>query len=241
MDELEIVQKEGIGNIVTKYDKLVQEKLKKELTNLLPETKFIGEEDELSNSGLGDEYTFIVNPIDGTANFSRDLHFSAISVALLKDKEPILGVCYNPYLNEMFTAIKGKGAYLNDMPIHTSNIDLSRGILICGTSSYYPDLRNKALKIQNKLADKVSTYRNLGSAVLEICYIACGRCEAYVELKLQPWDYAAASLILKEAGGIIKTIDNDDMKYVNFSSIVATNNIDNYNLIMSEINALDDK
>lgn len=239
-DNLEITPKEGIGNIVTKYDKLIQEKLKKELLKLFPDANFIGEEDELKNSKLDDEYTFIVDPIDGTTNFSRDFHFSSISVALLKDKEPILGVCYNPYLNEMFTAIKNKGAYLNDKLICTSNKKLSDGTLLYGTASYYPELRHKALEIQNKLANIASDYRNLGSAVLELCYIACGRCEAYFDLRLQPWDYAAASLIIKETGGIVKNINNKDIQYGSFSSIIATNNLDNYNLINSQIKFVDD-
>jgi myo-inositol-1(or 4)-monophosphatase len=240
IDKLEIDQKEGIGNIVTKYDKLIQERLKNKLLKLLPTANFIGKEDELKKNKLDDGYTFIVDPIDGTTNFSRDFHFSSISVALLKNKEPILGVCYNPYLNEIFTAIKNKGAYLNDILIHTSNKKLSDGTLLYGTASYYPNLRHKALEIQNKLADIASDYRNLGSAVLELCYIACGRCEVYFDLRLQPWDYAAASLIIKEAGGIVKNTDNKEIQYDCFSSIIATNNLDNYKLINSQIKFIDD-
>lgn len=235
-DNLGIENKEGIGNIVTKYDNLVQDKLQKELIKLIPNANFIGEEKDANDGILNNGYTFIVDPIDGTTNFSRQFSFSAISVALLKDGEVVIGVCYNPFANEMFSAIKGKGAFLNNKKINVSNMPLNNGTLLYGLSSYYPELRHNALEIQNHLAEISNDCRNLGSAVLELCFIACGRAEAYTELKLQPWDFAAASLILKEAGGIIKTIDGQEIEYNSYSSIIATNNDENLNLIKNQAN-----
>jgi len=143
-EKIKIDNKEGIGNIVTQYDKKIQEELKLGLLNLLPEANFIGEENDYGEI-LRTGYTFIVDPIDGTTNFSRDLSLSAISVALLKDAEPYIGVCYNPYANEMFVAQKGKGAYLNGKSIKVSNKKLHEGIVLTGNAPYYADMREKSL------------------------------------------------------------------------------------------------
>ena len=227
LNNLDIENKDGIGNIVTKYDKLVQEKLNKELLKIVPNASFMGEEDE-NKKLIDNEYLFIVDPIDGTINFSRDMKVSAISVALLKNNEPVIGVCYNPYSNEMYSAIKGKGAYLNNKSIRVSNKTLKEGIVLCGSAPYYSDLREKTIKIQNKFFKVASDYRRFGAAVLDICYIASGKAEVFFELKLMPWDFAAASLILKEAGGKITTIDGNTIQYKKPTSIFASNNKEDY-------------
>ncbi len=226
---LDIELKEGNNNIVTKYDKLVQNTLRNKLSNLLPESIFIGEEnDENVNDYIKDKYVFIVDPIDGTTNFSRELKMSAISIALLKNNQPIIGVCYNPYVKEMYTAIKGCGAFLNDKRIQVSDKKLKDGILLSGCAPYYNELRKKSLDIQNKLALIASDYRRFGSAVIELCCIASGKAEVYFELKLMPWDYAAASLIIQEAGGKITTIDGEKIQYSNPTSIIASNMAEDY-------------
>lgn len=227
-DNLGIENKEGKANIVTKYDKLVQEKLKMELLNLIPKALFIGEEEELNSKISKRGYTFIVDPIDGTTNFSRNVKMSAISVALLKDGEPIIGMCYNPYTDEMYTAKKGEGAYLNNEKIKVSDKRLKDGIVLCGCSPYYDSLRKKSLEIQKNFSMIASDYRRFGSAVIEICSIASGKAEVYFELKLMPWDYAAASLILKEAGGKISTIEGHEIDYNKPSSVIASNGVENY-------------
>lgn len=228
-DSLEIELKEGNNNIVTKYDKLVQNILKEKLINLIPGSIFIGEEnDNYKNDFVADKYTFIVDPIDGTTNFSRQLNMSAISVALLKNDIPIIAVCYNPYVKEMYTAIKGCGAFLNGKRIHVSNKKLKDGILLCGCAPYYNELRKESLDIQNKLSLIASDYRRYGSAVIELCNIASGKAELYFELKLMPWDYAAASLIIQESGGKITTISGEKIQYNNPSSIIASNMVEDY-------------
>lgn len=127
---------------------------------LVPVAIFIGEEsDDYVRKNQTDKYVFIVDPIDGTTNFSRGLKISAISVALLKNDQPIIAVCYNPYLKEIYTAIKGYGAYLNDKKIHVSNKKLKEGILLSGCSPYYDDLRTKSLDIHKKLLLIASDYR----------------------------------------------------------------------------------
>ncbi len=226
-DELNIKNKNGNNNIVTKYDLLIQEKLKKELLELIPNASFIGEENDYLNN-INSEYKFIVDPIDGTTNFARNIKLCAISVALLKNEIPIIGVCYNPYTKELYEAEKGNGAFLNGRRIHVSDKELKNGIVLCGCSPYYDNLREKSLDIQKKFTIIASDFRRFGSAVVELCSIASGKAEVYFELELMPWDYAAASLIVQEAGGIIKTIDGADIQYINPTSIIATNDMEDY-------------
>lgn len=225
-DNIKISNKEGNNNIVTNYDLLIQNKLKKELLELIPDATFIGEENE--NTNTNSEYKFIVDPIDGTTNFSRNLKMSAISVALLKDNEPIIGVCYNPYINELYEAKKGNGAYLNGERILVSNKKLKDGILISGCSPYYDELREESLRIQNIYAKVASDYRRFGSAVIDICNVASGKAEVYFELKIMPWDHAAAGLILNEAGGSISNLDGEKIQYDKPTSIIVSNGVEDY-------------
>lgn len=226
-ETIKIETKEGIGNIVTQYDKKIQEELKIKLLNLLPEANFIGEENDYGKI-LKDGYTFVVDPIDGTTNFSRNLSLSAISVGLLKDAEPYIGVCYNPYLNEMFVAQKGKGSYLNGKPIKVSNKTLQEGIVLTGSAPYYMEIRQESMKILNDFAMKAADFRRFGSAVIELCDIACGRAEVYFELKLQPWDFAAGMLMVEEAGGKVTKINGEKIEFDKSTSILASNNKENY-------------
>ena len=224
---LNVQNKEGNNNFVTDYDVLIQNKLKNELLSLLPSAGFMGEENDMKN-GIDNEYLFIVDPIDGTANFSRDFKLSAISVALLKDKKPFVSFCYNPYINELYEAYKGQGAYLNGKKIHVSNKNLKNGIVFTGAAPYYDDLRKKTLELQTIFGSVASDFRRFGTAVIELCALACGKAELFYELKLMPWDYAAASLIIEEAGGIIKTIDGEDIQFFEPSSILASNGVEDY-------------
>lgn len=227
-DEMAISDKEGIGNIVTQYDGKIQEMLKHELLALIPDAAFVGEEEELHTAVLQNGYTFIVDPIDGTYNFATGWRMSAVSIALLKDGAPYLAVCYNPYADEMFTAEKGCGAYLNGTPIHVSNKRLCEGIFIAGSAPYYLELRERTTKLFGSFFAHAADFRAIGSAVIEICAIACGRVEAYYDLRLQPWDYAAAMLILQEAGGTVTTIDGNEMRFDAPSSILASNGAEDY-------------
>ena len=226
-ETIKIDNKEGVGNIVTQYDKKIQKELKAELLKLLPEANFIGEENDYGEI-LETGYTFIVDPIDGTTNFSRNLSLSAISVALLKDAEPYIGVCYNPYIDEMFVAQKGKGAYLNGESINVSNKKLHEGIVLTGNAPYYADMREKSLITLKNFAMIASDFRRFGSAVIELCNIACGRAEVYFELKLQPWDYAAGMLIVEEAGGKVTQMNGEKMTFDKPTSILASNNVEDY-------------
>lgn len=227
-ETLKLENKQGIGNIVTQYDQKVQTVLKKELTKILPEAIFIGEEVDAYSNVLDKGYTFVVDPIDGTTNFSRGLSLSAISVALLKDGQPYIGICYNPYADEMFIAQKGKGAYLNGKVIRVSDKKLNEGIVFSGNAPYYEELRQESMETLVKFAKEAADFRRLGSAVIELCGIACGRAEVYFELRLQPWDYAAGMLIVEEAGGKVTTMEGKEQTFNKPNSILASNNMEDY-------------
>ena len=165
--------KEGHANFVTVYDKKVQETLRKKLLEILPEAVFVGEEDDVHVS-IKKGFAFIVDPIDGTTNFIKDYHVSAISVGLAKDGEKYIGVVYNPYLDEMFTAERGKGAFLNGRPIHVSRNPLSEGIVLFGTAPYYEELSKKSFQMAYAYFKKALDVRRSGSAAIDLCSIAAG-------------------------------------------------------------------
>lgn len=210
--ETAVTAKEGKKNFVTKYDVAVQEFLFKELGKAFPEAEFVGEEGE--NDFESNALRFIIDPIDGTTNFMQDYRCSCISVALCRENNVIAGVVYNPYTNEIFSAEKGKGAYLNCKKIKVSDRPLSDGLALFGTSPYHPENTDETFALLRKVFDFSRDIRRSGSAAYDICMIACGRCEVFFEKGLQPWDIAAGTLILKEAGGVAL---NYDGREINFS------------------------
>ena len=204
------------------HDKKMQNELERRLLQILPEAVFVGEEEELHDS-IEKGYAFIVDPIDGTTNFIKDYHTSAISVGLTKDGEAYMGIVYNPYLDEMFTAIKGQGAYLNEKPIHVSNQPLDNGIVLFGTAPYYEELNKKSFEMAYDYFKRALDIRRSGSAAIDLCSIASGRAELYFELMLSPWDYAAGALIVEEAGGIVTTVEGEPITLHKGCSILARN------------------
>lgn len=220
-----IDEKAGHANFVTTYDKKVQRELQKRLLEILPEAVFVGEEEDI-HASIEKGYAFIVDPIDGTTNFIKDYHMSAISVGLTLDAEQYIGVVYNPYLNEMFTAIKGQGAYLNGAPIHVSREPLSNGVVLFGTAPYYEELSRKSFEMAYEYFGKALDVRRSGSAALDLCSVAAGRAEVFFELRLCPWDFAAGSLIVKEAGGKVTTAEGGALTLHEPCSMLATNGVE---------------
>jgi len=217
-----IDEKSGHANFVTVYDKKVQSKLQEKLLAILPEAVFVGEEEDV-HASVEDGYAFIVDPIDGTTNFIKDYHASAISVGLTKNGKRYMGVVYNPYLDEMFTAVRGQGAFLNGKPVHVSNEPLENGVVIFGTALYYEELAKKSFDMAYEYFRKALDIRRSGSAAIDLCNIAAGRAELFFELRLCPWDYAAGSLIVEEAGGVVTRIDGGEITLNEGCGILATN------------------
>ena len=217
-----VVSKEGHANFVTRYDKKVQDMLQSELLKLLPGASFVGEE-EKEHSRVDEGYAFIVDPIDGTTNFIKDYHASCVSVGLLKNNEQYIGVVYNPYLDEMYCAKAGEGAYLNGQRINVSDRPLSEGLVIIGTAPYYEELFDKTFEWAKYFFKRSLDIRRSGSAAIDLCNVAVGRAELFFELRLQPWDFAAGSLIVKEAGGFVRTSEGGELKFDRACGVVATN------------------
>lgn len=214
--------KTSAADMVTAYDVKVENFLKDKLPKLVENSVFFGEE-EKENADPGKGWVFVVDPIDGTANFVRGFRQSAVSVALAKDGQVEYAVVLDPYKNEMFTAKRGCGAFLNGEPIHVSDKPFSQGIFALGSSPYRKDLHEKTMKVASQLFERSCDFRRMGAAALDLCAIAAGKLEAYFELELSPWDYAAGSLIVTEAGGKVLTFDNVPPVLTKKCSIWASN------------------
>lgn len=210
----------GHANFVTKYDKRVQQDLFERLGKIFPEAAFMGEE-EIGKRYKAEGYLFVVDPIDGTTNFIKGYRASTISVGLLKDGKPILGVVYNPYRDEIYTAKKGEGAFLNGKPIHVSEDFLSDSLVLFGTAPYYEELWERSFDLAQVLFTHSLDVRRSGSATIDLCDVASGRAGVYFELRLSPWDYAAGSLIVQEAGGYVRGADGEELQFAHPQGVIA--------------------
>lgn len=213
-----VTEKEGIGNYVTELDKALQEQLREELSALLPEAGFQGEEGgKTQTTGL----RWIVDPIDGTTNFIRGLHYSCVSVALAQDNTPLVGVVYNPYLDLCYSAEKGKGAFCNGTPLSVSANTIDRSLVSVGFTAYERDMTDRMFRLFRGLFDHCEDIRSFGSAALDLCAVGAGAVDVFVELQLHPWDYAAAACIITEAGGRISDLNGDPLPLSRSSGVLA--------------------
>lgn len=191
------------NQLVTETDVAVEQYLIKELQKLLPEAGFITEESQIEQNSKA-EYIWVIDPIDGTTNFVHQIPIFCVSVALLHNKKPFLGVVYELNAKEMFSAEKDKGAFLNGNSIHVSHHTELQDTLIATGFPYYDyeriDPYLNSLKVFMKETRGV---RRLGSAAADLAYVACGRFDAFYEYSLSPWDVAAGILLVEEAGGKI--------------------------------------
>lgn len=193
-------------DVVTEYDRKVQELLIRRLSEAVPGARFFCEEND-RHDDLHAEHVFIIDPIDGTMNFVHGLHHSCISAAYMSRGELRAAAICNPYVNELFTAVKGGGAFLNGRPIHVSDAPLAESLVCFGTSPYRPELVDHSFALAKKAFIAGLDVRREGAAALDLCTVAAGRAGVFFELSLSLWDYAAGKLIVEEAGGICRTID----------------------------------
>ena len=217
-----IKDKAGKANFVTAYDCKIQKILEMKLAQILPEAQFLGEEEDCQIDRDA-EYIFVVDPIDGTTNFIKDYHMSCISIGLIRNGKRYLGVVHNPYLEETFYAISGEGAYRNGNAIRVSEDDLENSIVLFGSSPYNTELANASFKLAYEYFQKCLDIRRSGSAALDLCAVAAGRAEIFFELILSPWDFAAGALIVEEAGGIVTTVEGEELPCLDKSSLLARN------------------
>jgi len=216
------VSVKGPGDFVTASDKKVEKILIEELQHARPKYSILSEEVGLIKNDL--EYKWIIDPIDGTANFLHGIPHFAISIGLEFKNEIICGIIYDPIKDEMFLGEKGKGSYLNNQRMRVSSRSkLKDCIIFTGGPKQTAKNRETVLDEYKKFSSKVYVpIRKLGSAALDMAYVAAGRCDGFYQRNLNYWDIAAGTLLVKEAGGFV-TDFNGDNKYVENKTILASN------------------
>ncbi|HSV76060.1 MAG TPA: inositol monophosphatase family protein [Bacteroidales bacterium] len=215
------IETKSLHNFVTYVDKTSEKLLVDRLQELLPQAGFIVEEDTLQKQGQ--EYLWVVDPLDGTTNFIHGVPVFSISIALMQHDEAILGVVYEINRDECFWAIKGQGAWLNEKPIKVSSAPSVNDSLLATGFPYYDYQRlEQYLELFTWCLRNSHGVRRLGSAAADLAYVAAGRFDGFFEYSLSPWDVAAGSLLVSEAGG--KVTDFSGTKnFIAAREIVATN------------------
>jgi myo-inositol-1(or 4)-monophosphatase len=215
------VQEKGLHNLVTYVDKTAEKRIVEYLEKLMPEAGFIAEEG--SSTKIGKEFNWIVDPLDGTTNFIHGVPLYSVSIALKQNDELVLGVIYEPNLDECFYTWKGAPSYLNDSIINVSNIETVDHSLFATGFPYQDYGRlDDFLEFFVYLMKNSRGVRRLGSAAVDIAYVACGRYEGFFEYGLNAWDIAAGILLVQNAGG--KVFDFSEGKnYLFGEEIVAVN------------------
>ena len=216
-------ESKGLNDFVSYVDKGSEEMLVEKLGIILPEAGFITEEGTSSKKGL--KYCWVIDPLDGTTNFLHGLHPFAISVALLEDDEIVIGIVYEAGGNEIFTSWKNGGAWLNDEPVHVSDAPALSDSLIATGFPYYDFTRlDNFMKSLAHFCKTTHGIRRLGSASIDLAYVACGRFEAFYEYSLKPWDIAAGILLVREAGGRVSDFSGNENN-ISGNEIVAANSL----------------
>ncbi len=201
------VSLKGPANFVTAADRRAEEILRQELAHARPGYSFLGEEGGL-REGADKTHRWIVDPLDGTMNFLHGIPHFAISIALEREGTIVAGIVYNPANDELFTAERGKGAFLNDQRLRVAaRKRLADAVVACALP--HPSRGDVALTRKEHMAvqDKVAGLRRFGAAALDLAWVAAGRLDAYWERDLSPWDMAAGIALVREAGGFITDLD----------------------------------
>jgi myo-inositol-1(or 4)-monophosphatase len=216
-----ISNKEGINNLVTEADHASEKVIIEVIRKNFPDHSILSE--EVGEITTDSNYKWIIDPIDGTVNFANGIPICCVSIALEHEGKMILGAVYNPFMNEFFVAEKGKGSTLNDKPIHVSEkTEVLKSCLVTGFPYTYLDHPNGPLEVFARLIRQGVPVRRLGSAAIDLCWVAAGRFDGFYEHKLAAWDSSAGFLIVEEAGG--RVTDYDGNPYSPYQPhILATN------------------
>lgn len=218
LDEVKVTHK-AKNDVVTEVDKICEREIIEHIKKAYPRHSILGEESGFDKNK--DDYCWIIDPLDGTANFVNGLPHFCISIAVKKGDQLEIGCIYDPLRQELFTATRGKGAQLNSKRIRVSDATKLEGCLVgTGFPFRYPDYLPTYFKMFEHILPEVSDIRRAGSAALDLAYVACGRLDCYWEAFLKPWDIAAGALIVKEAGGVI-TDFNEAQEFLHNGEVVA--------------------
>ncbi len=219
-----ISTKEGKQNLVTECDLKSEKIILSFIRKKFPTHGFLSEEQGKEN--LSAKVLWVIDPLDGTVNFSNDVPHFAISIAACQGTEILLGVILNPLTQELFVAEKGKGAFCNNKPIKVSQVNnLDLALLASGFPYNVDENPNQCIEIFNYFLRQGSPIRRFGAASLDLAYVAAGRFDAYFETGLSPWDVAAGILLIKEAGGSISTWEGKEHPLLEKSDILASNTL----------------
>ncbi len=213
------IESKQISDFVTRIDKESENIIIKIIKEKFSDHSFLAEESPGASEIT--TYQWIIDPLDGTTNFIHGYPVFSISIALKYYDEIILGVVFDPTREELFAAEKGKGAFLNQRPIHVSSLEkFSDSLIATGFPFRKKDVIEPYLKLFKAIFSRVSDIRRAGSAAIDLAYLACGRCDGFFEIGLSPWDIAAGAILIREAGGII-TDFSGGKDYLKTGNIVA--------------------
>jgi myo-inositol-1(or 4)-monophosphatase len=201
---LRTVAKSSPTDLVTEMDHASEKLIIEMILSVRPEDGVIAEEGSSRPSQSG--FNWLIDPIDGTVNYLRGLPNYSISIAAVNENKPVVGVVYDPTLDETFTAIRGHGAVLNGSPIACATTPLAEAVIATGFS-YSSAQRAVQAEVLRTVLPAVADIRRPGSAAISLCWVACGRLDAFFESGLQPWDFAAGALIALEAGADIQGVE----------------------------------
>lgn len=211
----------GEIDLVTEADRASEEIITSRIQKLFPDHDIIAE--ECTNIARGSDYRWIIDPLDGTTNYAHGYPVFCVSIALQRVGEVILGVIYNPMLDELFVAERGEGAFLQGREIHVSTTKrLTRGLVATGFPYDIRENCRDALAYFNEMIPVAQAIRRPGSAALDLAYVAAGRFDGFWELRLKPWDTAAGWLMVEEAGGVVTDLTGKPY-CLESASIVASN------------------
>ncbi|ARS37003.1 inositol monophosphatase family protein [Pontibacter actiniarum] len=215
------VEMKGFNDLVSYVDKEAEKQLVDGLQSILPEAGFITEEGTATTRG--ERYNWVIDPLDGTTNFTHSLPVYCVSVGLLDGDKVVLGTVYDPNRDECFWAYKGGGAYCNDTAIKVSDAPaLKDGLIATGFPYHDFGLTQQYLQVLGSFMSKSHGVRRMGSAAIDLVYVACGRFEGFFEYNLNPWDVAAGAVIVQEAGGRVSKF-TEDGDFVFGREIIASN------------------
>lgn len=215
-------QMKGDADFVTDIDIAISAFLKKELYALYPDIRFFSEEEK----GTLHENCWILDPIDGTTNLVYGYNLSSVSLGHYQNGEIVYGIVFNPFNGEVFTAQKGGGAYLNHrIKLKVSDRPHKNSIIEFGAGSTHKENADANFTLAREIFKQCVDVRRICSSALDLCYIAAGRIDGYFEKVLKPWDIAAGSLILTEAGGKITDYNGDNVQFKNSTSVIASNTV----------------
>ena len=216
------VHSKGFRDIVTDADLAAQEALVSIIHARFPQHGILSEEG--LESGSDAETIWVLDPLDGTTNYAHRYPCFSVSVGVVRGKEPVAGVVYDPLRDQVFCAERGAGAIMNGERLCVSQTDQLIYALASLDYAREPDLRAEQMAAMAHCSKHIHTFRSLGSAALSLCYVGAGWLEAYFHWTLYPWDVAAGSLVLLEAGGAITDVDGSPWNYT-LPRCLATNNV----------------